>query len=201
MIQLQPKTRPISQDQLVAEVKGIYAGLVMVEGKCIEVDNAQSRQKYNNFSSEQWEALVTLHRTLLHEHHDFFLASQYPLSDIPLRRLASKYAMPARMWRHGFHSFPEALRHKLPDSYRHQSPFDDATYTPMAHRYKAAPPFDDTWLESLDDPAQYRMVIEDDDVKDQLIGPSVARHWYNNPSDNTCIKGGETRPELLSVSD
>ncbi|KAF4987736.1 hypothetical protein FDECE_15319, partial [Fusarium decemcellulare] len=32
----QPETRPISQDQLVAEVKGIYAGLVMVETKCIE---------------------------------------------------------------------------------------------------------------------------------------------------------------------
>ncbi|KAF7541910.1 hypothetical protein G7054_g284 [Neopestalotiopsis clavispora] len=35
----QPDTRPISQEQLVAEVKGIYAGLVMVESKCIELDN------------------------------------------------------------------------------------------------------------------------------------------------------------------
>ncbi|KAF5646026.1 hypothetical protein F52700_1975 [Fusarium sp. NRRL 52700] len=39
---LQPETRPISHEQLVAEVKGIYAGLVMVESKCIEVDNATS---------------------------------------------------------------------------------------------------------------------------------------------------------------
>ncbi len=38
----QPETRPISQDQVVAEVKGIYAGFVMVETKCIAVDNAQS---------------------------------------------------------------------------------------------------------------------------------------------------------------
>lgn len=35
-----PNTKPISQEQLVAEVKGIYAGLVMVESKCIEVDGA-----------------------------------------------------------------------------------------------------------------------------------------------------------------
>jgi len=42
-IVLQPETRPISQEQLVAEVKGIYAGLVMVEAKCIEVDNKQVR--------------------------------------------------------------------------------------------------------------------------------------------------------------
>jgi hypothetical protein len=39
---MQPETRPVSQEQLVAEVKGIYAGLVMVEAKCIEVDNKQA---------------------------------------------------------------------------------------------------------------------------------------------------------------
>ncbi|KAK7428304.1 hypothetical protein QQZ08_005201 [Neonectria magnoliae] len=92
---LQPETRPISQDQLVAEVKGIYAGLVMVETKCIEVDNAQSSNtdgsKLNN---EQWQSLIALHRTLLHEHHDFFLASQHPSASAPLRRLAAKYASP-----------------------------------------------------------------------------------------------------------
>ena len=36
-ILLQPETRPITQEQLVNEVKGIYAGLVMVEKKCVEV--------------------------------------------------------------------------------------------------------------------------------------------------------------------
>lgn len=115
---LQPETRPISQEQLVAEVKGIYAGLVMVEAKCIEVDNKQAtlaqadpsgQPKLNN---EQWQALIALHRTLLHEHHDFFLASQHPSASPALRRLASKYAMPARMWRHGIHSFLELLRHR-----------------------------------------------------------------------------------------
>ncbi|XEU97220.1 hypothetical protein FSHL1_002506 [Fusarium sambucinum] len=85
----QPETRPISQDQLVAEVKGIYAGLVMVETKCIEVDkaqlsaaNADTNSKLNN---EQWQALIALHRTLLHEHHDFFLASQHPSDNSALR--------------------------------------------------------------------------------------------------------------------
>ena len=42
-ILLQPETRPISQDQLVNEVKGIYAGLVMVEKKCVEIDQQQSK--------------------------------------------------------------------------------------------------------------------------------------------------------------
>ena len=42
---LQPETRPISHDQLVIEVKGIYAGLVMVEAKCIDID-AQEKDPF-----------------------------------------------------------------------------------------------------------------------------------------------------------
>ena len=38
---LQPETRPISYKQLVVEVKGIYAGLVMVEVKYIHIDERQ----------------------------------------------------------------------------------------------------------------------------------------------------------------
>jgi hypothetical protein len=58
----QPETRPISQEQLVAEVKGIYAGLVMVESKCIEVDNNQSSQSdpANRLNNDQWQALRRL---------------------------------------------------------------------------------------------------------------------------------------------
>jgi hypothetical protein len=41
-IVLEPETRPISQEQLVAEVKGIYAGLIMGEAKCIEVIKKQA---------------------------------------------------------------------------------------------------------------------------------------------------------------
>ncbi|KAK3304920.1 uncharacterized protein B0T15DRAFT_559038 [Chaetomium strumarium] len=97
----QPETRPISQEQLVAEVKGIYTGLVMVENKCIEVDNDRSSQNdaSNKLNNDQWQALIALHRTLLHEHYNFFLASQHPSASPALRRLAAKYAMPAWMWR------------------------------------------------------------------------------------------------------
>ncbi|KAK5344596.1 hypothetical protein LTR61_011635, partial [Exophiala xenobiotica] len=83
---LQPETRPISQEQLVNEVKGIYAGLIMVEKKCVEICQQQS-QTTTKLSNEQWQALIALHRTLLHEHHDFFLASQHPTASPALRRL------------------------------------------------------------------------------------------------------------------
>jgi hypothetical protein len=69
---LEPDTRPITSEQLVNEVKGIYSGLVMVEKKCVEIitQRAQARTKLSN---DQWQALIALHRTLLHEHHDFFV--------------------------------------------------------------------------------------------------------------------------------
>lgn len=188
---LQPETRPISQEQLVAEVKGIYAGLVMVEAKCIEVDNKQAvlfqnqtdPQAQPKLNNEQWQALIALHRTLLHEHHDFFLASQHPSASPALRRLASKYVMPARMWRHGIHSFLELLRHRLPASLDHMLAFIYLAFAMMALLYETVPTFEDTWIECLGDLGRYRMAIEDDDIRDREVWTGVARHWYDKASD------------------
>ena len=66
---LQPETRPISHDQLVVEVKGIYAGLVMVEAKCIDIDERQSAaaqekdlSKRHELKNDQWQSLIALHK-------------------------------------------------------------------------------------------------------------------------------------------
>jgi hypothetical protein len=156
----------------VAEVRGIYAGLVMVEGKCIQVDAKQeafapeapagTQPKLN---IEQWQALIALHRTLLHERHDFFLASQLPSTTPAVRRLAIKYAMPARLWRHGIHSFLELLRNRLPDSLNHMLAFQYLAYSMMTLLYETVPAFEDTWIECLGDLEWYRMAIEDDDIR------------------------------------
>jgi hypothetical protein len=73
----------------------------MVETKCIHVDRAQAAAAQEiidtKLASDHWQALIALHRTLLHEHHDFFLASQRPSASPALRRLAAKYSVPARM--------------------------------------------------------------------------------------------------------
>jgi hypothetical protein len=139
----QPETRPISPEQLVIEVKGIYAGLMMVETKCSEVDKKQAAaalepDKHPKLNNEQWQALIALHRTLLHEHHDFFLASQHPSASPSLRKLALRYAMPARMWKHGIHSFLELLRHRLPHSLEHMLTFIYLAYSMMALRKLSA---------------------------------------------------------------
>ena len=179
---LQPETRPISHEQLVVEVKGIYAGLVMVEAKCIDIDDKQSLaalekdpSKQTKLKPEQWQALIALHKTLLHEHHDFFLASQHPSASPALSRLAAKYSMPARMWRHGIHAFLEVLRHRLPESLDHMLAFIYIAYSMMALLYETVPTFEDTWIECLGDLGRYRMAIEDDDIRDREVWSGVAR--------------------------
>ena len=72
---LQPDSSPISQEQLAAEVKGIYAGLVMVEAKCINIAAGQASDPKSQLGPEQWQSLIALHRTLLYEHHDFLMVS------------------------------------------------------------------------------------------------------------------------------
>ena len=153
---LQPDTRPISHEQLVVEVKGIYAGLVMVEAKCIDIDERQSAAaqekdpfKKTDLKNDQWQSLIALHKQLLHEHHDFFLASQHPSASPALSRLAAKYSMPARMWRHGIHAFLEVLRHRLPQSLEHMLAFIYIAYSMMALLYETVSTFEDTWIECL----------------------------------------------------
>jgi hypothetical protein len=39
---LQPEAHIITKDQLINEVRAIYAGLVMIKKKCIDIDKQQS---------------------------------------------------------------------------------------------------------------------------------------------------------------
>lgn len=192
----QPETRRISHDQLVREVKGIYAGLVMVEAKCIDMDKRQSAaamekdvSKSPQIENDQWQSLIALHKKLLHEHHDFFLASRHPAASAALRRLAAKYSMPARMWRHGIHTFLEILRHKLPDSLEHMLAFIYIAYSMMALLYETVPTFGDTWIEGLGDLGRYRMAIEDDEPRNRETWSNVARFWYNKAADKSPTVG------------
>lgn len=179
---LQPESSPISHDQLAAEIKGIYAGLVMVEAKCINIDAAQAADPGSTLGPEQWQALIALHRTLLYEHHDFLMATQHPSATQALRGLAHKYSMPARMWRHGIHAFLEVLRHRRPHSQDYMVSFVILAYQMMALLYETVPSFLDTWIECLGDLARYRMAIEEDKEIHAIWG-GVAASWYTIASD------------------
>jgi hypothetical protein len=184
----QPKFSPISQEQLAAEVKGIYAGLVMVEAKCINIDSQKASHPEERLSTEQWQALVALHRTLLYEHHDFLMATQHPSANPALLGLATKYSMPARMWKHGIHAFLEVLRHRRPESQEYMLAFIYLAYQMMSLLLETVPNFTDTWIECLGDLARYRMAIEEDREIHTIWG-GVAGRWYAMAADRHPVVG------------
>lgn len=68
-ILLQRDTIPISHNQLWLKVKGTYAGLALVEAKCIDVDETQlataqekDPHKRTHLESHQWQSLIALHK-------------------------------------------------------------------------------------------------------------------------------------------
>ncbi|KAK4552386.1 hypothetical protein LTR86_010400 [Recurvomyces mirabilis] len=179
---LQPDSSVISEDQLTAEIKGIYAGLVIVEAKCINMDNARASDLAMVLDASQWQALIALHRTLLYEHHDFMMAKQHPSATPALRGLPVKYSMPARMWKHGIHAFLEVLRHRRPDSQDYMMSFIYLAYQMTTLLYETVPIFLDTWIECLGDLARYRMAIEEERERHAQWG-AVAASWYLKASD------------------
>ncbi|KIV98351.1 uncharacterized protein PV09_09809 [Verruconis gallopava] len=184
----QPESRRISQEQLAAEVKWIYTGLTMIESKCIHVDRAQVVAMHDGqyiIRNNHWQALIALHRTLLHEHHDFFLASQHPSASWAIRRLASKYSMPARMWKYGIHSFLELLRYQLPDSLEFMINFIYTAYQMISLLYETVPAFKNTWIECLGDLGRYRMAIDNGNVRDHENWANVSRFWYTKAADRS----------------
>lgn len=115
----------------------------------------KSGQWIPSLSSEKYAALIALHRTCLDEHHDFFLASQHASASRALRRLAQKYDMPARMWKHAIHSYLEVLRHRLPESQGTMDCFIIMAHGMMALLGETVPQFRFTWIECQADLARY----------------------------------------------
>jgi len=99
---------------------------------------------YSSLNVKQFQALIALYRILLHEHHDFFLASQHPSASPALKRLARKYSMPARMWRHDVHSFLEVLRKRHPKSQKHIDAFIILAYYIQSLLDETIPAFEET---------------------------------------------------------
>jgi hypothetical protein len=149
----QPETRPITKEQLIYEVKGIYVGLIMVEWKCIQIERQlciqQLASNTNKISNEHWQVLIALHRALLHEHHDFYLACHHPSASTALRGLARKYAMPARMWEHGLNGFLKILRSQMPGTSEHMLAYLDHAYSVLEDLQEHVPSLSTEWSQCV----------------------------------------------------
>ncbi|KAH0841032.1 hypothetical protein FOPE_06311 [Fonsecaea pedrosoi] len=155
-----PTTSPITQEQLVNEVRGIYAGLVMVEKKCIETCEARSASPTKPLSDVQWQALLALHRTLLHEHHDFLLATHHPLASPALKRLAIEYDLPGRLWRGSNKAILEILRQRIPNHLEHMISYIYLSFDMLRRLDSKFPELGESWAECMHDLETYRDFLE-----------------------------------------
>lgn len=181
----QPGPCIMSPQQLMSEVLGIYAAIETVERKCIAIDQGQMDRaaKHIKLSDHNWPALTAVHRTLLHEHYDFLIASQQPTALDQVKRMASERQMPLRLWRFGIHSYLEVLRLHLPESMDFMVNYIMIAYQMLALLFETVPTFEVVWTECLGDLARYRMAIENKDIRDRETWAGVAHHWYQKASE------------------
>lgn len=184
---LQPCTPQLSETHLEAEIAKALQKLQIVESACMDTD-AKLLEARNSFvAPDQWLALMELHQTLLHEHHDFFMATNHPSATARQRKLAVIAQAPERLWKHGIHTFLEILRLRRPSSQEYMLAFSTLAYQVIGLLYEAVPYFKDTWMECLGDLGRYRMHIEE---AGEISGDwrLVAGEWYTFASDRKpCI--------------
>jgi hypothetical protein len=164
----QPESRPISQEQVGPEVKVIYAGSAMVEAKCIEYEDEATQLKGDSqlqLNDGEWQAIIALHRNLLHEHHDFFLASQHRSATAASNKLAVGYATSTRMHWHELYSFSDKSWYSLFTSIDHtmtSTRLSDPTITLL---HESLSTYNDSQYEHSGNPSLYDIVM--------LLAP----HW------------------------
>jgi hypothetical protein len=119
----------------------------MIENTCKRIDAHLTQDKTvadTELASVNWQSLTDLHHTLLQHHHDFFLTTQLSSASPDIRGLAKTHSMPARMWKHGIHSFLELFRKHLPDSIKYMRQFLDLANQVLKELYRKIPAFEDT---------------------------------------------------------
>ncbi|PKS12074.1 hypothetical protein jhhlp_001370 [Lomentospora prolificans] len=175
----QPITRPVTFDQLVSEIRGIYAALVKAEDECIERVSHLSKEDAHIPESE-WKLLVELHQTALYEFCDFFFATHHPVAaeSSQLAHVITKYSMPARLWRHAIYKLLDLMRKHLPDSRPHMYRFITLAFNMITILYENATDLCDIWAECLGDIARFRMAVESESVEDRNLYVGISKYWY-----------------------
>ena len=100
-------------------------------------------------TSEQWDKLFIFYWALLFTYHEFFLASQHPSAPPGLRRLAKKYAMPARMWHHALNGFLKHIGSQVPGASQHMLIYLEHGYSVLEDLRVNVPSLDTEWAECI----------------------------------------------------
>lgn len=166
---LQPDTRPISHKQHVMEVEGVHAGLVIIEAKCIDIDEKRIECRLGkgpiqkDRHKERSVAVTYCTSRFLQKHpriliilHSILLRVQHRVDYSQILHVSSDVAA--------------AQGSRLPRSLATQASAVTGTHARLylhciimiALLYDILSILEDTWIEYLGDLGTYRMAIEDD---------------------------------------
>lgn len=112
----------VGQEQLIAQVKAVYADLDVVLVRCHEIDfqTAMPPAEVNFLNQQQWEALAACLREILRGHHQSFLRSPLPPpANSALVTVLSKHTMPLRLWVHGTYNPFNGVQDDMPPDLKH----------------------------------------------------------------------------------
>ncbi|RDW74356.1 uncharacterized protein DSM5745_07018 [Aspergillus mulundensis] len=177
---LQADTKPLTEEELINDTQAIYAGLLMVEKRCIALTQHLTSTP---LSEQDWQRIINTHHVLIEEHHDFLLIIQQ--GGPALQRLAEQYSMPNRLWRVGIYGLLEFLRRRLPESLERMLAFLHQAYIQMTILVDLVPRFEDTWFECLGDLSRYHILVEEGDPREREAWAEIARYWYHKVADKS----------------
>ncbi|KAK0371312.1 hypothetical protein CLIM01_11335 [Colletotrichum limetticola] len=166
----------------INEVQAIYNRLVVAENERYKAIPTQYSQPDSVLSHEQWKDIVACHYTLLCEYYDFLSTTQDDSASPEMRELASKYAVPARLWEKGISPLLRRLNGCLPESRDHIYTFIDLACFIMVLLCQMAPEFEYAWNEHLGDLGAYRIAMEDGHFENREAWTSTIRQWYSKAS-------------------
>jgi hypothetical protein len=169
---------PHQDELLVPEIAATYAGLVMCEAKCGEVDAQYSTlEEATQIKHYWWQALAASHRSNLDElRHSLWAWTVL----FPTPEHATENHVPARILSHGIQPLLKVLGRARLSSTEHLSSFISMAYSLMAPLHSIN--FDKgIWLMSLGGLAKFW--IKNNTGINKKAWAQMAMHWYSLASE------------------
>lgn len=192
---------PVTESQIVEEIDQLYAKLSATETRCQTIvknqSTAEARQR--PITNLQWQALSSLHRTLLYDYHDILLASQHSSAPLMIKNMPVTRGLIDRHWSIGVYAYIELLRDHPTRPVQFMSDHIYLSFHLIAALYETIPRYRSSWAQRLGDLSRFGIWLAGPDLDMELLWAAVGRHWYSKVALTTPGEG-QTYQYLAIVS-
>lgn len=135
----------------------------------------------------EWQGVIALHKSVLDQHAETFLATQNPCDSSDSKGLYRDYSIFWNMWRGQCISITALLRDHLPELKDHVAAFLTHAYEKLSLLHRSVQYSKEVSAEFLGDLAKIGIALDDERPKEHEIWSARAQQWYTlacnlNPS-------------------